>query len=177
MKSTMKLLFVAVAIVVLATFATVADAKKKTADPKHCEVCKKVVGDIISQVKELPKKQRKNKEKIESVIAKFCKDKKKKLNQKEKKVCYYLDPIKREVSTPVSFGAPADRVCKKLEKKNDEICQVKYKIKTKKGQTNYKKMRVKHLKQILADRGVTCNGCTEKSEFVKKCETTEHLDL
>ena len=64
-------------------------------------------------------------------------------------------------------------VCKKLEKKNDEICQVKYKIKTKKGQTNYKKMRVKHLKQILADRGVTCNGCTEKSEFVKKCEKTE----
>ena len=100
-----------------------------------------------------------------------------KLKQKEKKVCYYLQPIKREVSTPVSFGAPADRVCKKLEKKNDEICQVKYKIKTKKGQTNYKKMRVKHLKQILADRGVTCNGCTEKSEFVKKCEKTEHLDL
>ena len=177
MKSTMKLLLVAAAIVVLATFATMADAKKKTADPKHCEVCKKVVGDIISKVKELPKKQRKNKEKIESVIAKHCKDKTKKLHQKEKKVCYYLDPIKREVSTPVSFGAPADRVCKKLEKKNDEICQVKYKIKTKKGQTDYKKMRVKHLKQILADRGVTCNGCTEKSEFVKKCETTEHLDL
>ena len=42
---------------------------------------------------------------------------------------------------------------------------------------NYAKMRVKHLRQILADRGVTCNGCTEKSEFVKKCQSTEHLEM
>ena len=94
-----------------------AEAKKKTADPKHCEVCKKVIGDLIAKVKEMPKKQQKDKNKIEKVIAKYCKDKGKKLNPKEKKVCYYLEPIKREVSTPISFGAPVDRVCKKLEKK------------------------------------------------------------
>jgi uncharacterized membrane protein len=40
---------------------------------------------------------------------------------------------------------------------------------------NYKKMRVKHLKQILRERGVTCRGCTDKREFVKKCQDTEHL--
>jgi hypothetical protein len=36
-------------------------------------------------------------------------------------------------------------------------------------------MRVKHLKQILRERGVSCRGCTDKREFVKKCEATEHL--
>ena len=171
------LCIVAVAIIAFTIMVNVAEAKKKTADPKHCEVCKKVVGDLIAKVKEMPKKQQKDKNKIEKIIAKYCKDKGKKLNPKEKKVCYYLEPIKREVSTPISFGAPVDCVCKKLEKKNDEICQVKYKIKLKKGEMNYAKMRVKHLRQILADRGVACTGCTEKSEFVKKCQNTEHLEM
>ncbi len=31
-----------------------------------------------------------------------------------------------------------------------------------------KKLKVKELKQILADRGIDCNGCTEKDDFVKK---------
>ena len=107
--------FVAVAVVVALLTGSV-DAKKKSEDPKHCEVCKKVIGDIIGKVKELPKKQRKSKEKIEAIVGKHCADKKKKLGVKEKKVCYYIDPIKREVSTPVAMGAPADRVCKKLER-------------------------------------------------------------
>ena len=111
------LCIVAVAIIAFTIMVNVAEAKKKTADPKHCEVCKKVVGDLIAKVKEMPKKQQKDKNKIEKIIAKYCKDKGKKLNPKEKKVCYYLEPIKREVSTPISFGAPVDRVCKKLEKK------------------------------------------------------------
>ena len=38
-------------------------------------------------------------------------------------------------------------------------------------------MRVKHLKQILADRGVACVGCLEKRDFVKKCKETAHMDL
>ena len=46
--------------------------EKKTADPKHCEVCKKVVGDLIAKVKEMPKKQQKDKNKIEKIIAKYC---------------------------------------------------------------------------------------------------------
>ena len=172
------LLTIAIAFAIAAALlAGNVDAKKKSADPKHCEVCKKVIGDILAKVKELPKKQRKSKDKIEAIVAKHCADKNKKLGVKEKKVCYYIDPIKREVSTPVAMGAPVERVCKKLERKSGEICGVKFKIKTKKGATNYKKMRVKHLRQILADRGVTCTGCTEKSEFVRKCKETEHLEL
>jgi len=43
--------------------------------------------------------------------------------------------------------------------------------------TNYNTLKVKELKQILDQRGVKCSGCTEKAEFVKKCQETEHLDI
>ena len=84
-------IFTAFAIIATFLFVHNAEAKKKTQDPKHCEVCKKVVGDIITKVKALPKKQRKNKEEIEAIIGKHCADKGKKLGVKEKKICYYMD--------------------------------------------------------------------------------------
>ena len=65
-------------------------------------------------------------------------------------------------------------------KDNPEICEVKYPIKIEKKEgekTDYNSLRVKQLKTILDQRGVKCSGCTEKPEFVKKCEETEHLDL
>lgn len=45
------------------------------------------------------------------------------------------------------------------------------------GSVDYNAMRVKQLKTLLDQRGVRCSGCTEKSEFVKKCQETENLDL
>merc|ERR1712187_460959 len=150
--------------------------KKKETDPKDCEVCIKVITDIM---KDLDEKKKKDTDHIESVIDKHCNSKKnpKKLSRQEKKVCYYLDPIKRDVAKPISFGMYPDEVCKrKLKKKSTDICGVKFPIKTNKN-TNYKKMRVKHLNQILADRGVACRGCLEKRDFIKKVKETEHLAL
>ena len=43
--------------------------------------------------------------------------------------------------------------------------------------TDYSKMRVKQLKQILAERGVECVGCVEKSEFITKLQDTHHMEL
>ena len=45
------------------------------------------------------------------------------------------------------------------------------------GSVDYNSMRVKQLKTLLDQRGVRCSGCTEKSDYVKKCQETEHLDL
>merc|ERR1712010_219147 len=103
---------------------------------------------------------------------------KKKDNYKKKiKDTTFIETIKRDVSKPISFGMYPEEVCKrKLKKKSSDICGVKFPIKTNKN-TNYKKMRVKHLKQILADRGVSCRGCLEKRDFVKKVKETEHLAL
>lgn len=51
------------------------------------------------------------------------------------------------------------------------------KVEKKAGEkTDYNALRVKQLKEILSNRGVQCTGCTEKPEFVKKCQETEHLD-
>ena len=52
------------------------------------------------------------------------------------------------------------------------------KVEKKEGQSvDYNSMKVKDLKTILNQRGVSCQGCTEKAEFVKKAKETEHLDI
>lgn len=100
--------------------------------------------------------------------------------------CYYFEPIKKLVSRPFSIGMPALKVCQKLRKNNPEICEVKYREycdsdltlfhmhffvtapKIDLNTVNFKKMRVKQLKGILADEGISCDGCTEKEDYVKK---------
>lgn len=107
-------------------------------------------------------------------LGKYCK--RKDLGVKEKKICYYLDPIKRDVAQPFSLGMPAEKVCKRLEKVNPEVCSVRFPMKTEKMDAqDYNKLRVKQLKQILADRGVECKGCAEKKDFVKRAMETEHM--
>jgi hypothetical protein len=55
-----------------------AERKKEWAkDPKHCEVCLKVMTAIHDQWKTMSKKDQKNKEKIETKIEKFCSKKNK----------------------------------------------------------------------------------------------------
>eukprot|EP00566_Odontella_aurita_P037112 CAMPEP_0113529998 /NCGR_PEP_ID=MMETSP0015_2-20120614/2698_1 /TAXON_ID=2838 /ORGANISM="Odontella" /LENGTH=126 /DNA_ID=CAMNT_0000428677 /DNA_START=897 /DNA_END=1277 /DNA_ORIENTATION=+ /assembly_acc=CAM_ASM_000160 len=99
------------------------------------------------------------------------------LGPREKKVCYYIDPIKRDVAQPFSTGMPPDRVCKRINNSNPEICGVKFPIKTEKlEKKDLSKLRVKQLKSILANRGVECKGCIEKEEFIKKVQDTEHLE-
>lgn len=56
-------------------------------------------------------------------------------------------------------------------------CQIRSAIKVDKENMDYSKLRVKQLKGILADRGVDCNGCLEKSDYVARCKATEHLEL
>eukprot|EP00640_Fibrocapsa_japonica_P006222 CAMPEP_0113940234 /NCGR_PEP_ID=MMETSP1339-20121228/6405_1 /TAXON_ID=94617 /ORGANISM="Fibrocapsa japonica" /LENGTH=122 /DNA_ID=CAMNT_0000943989 /DNA_START=261 /DNA_END=629 /DNA_ORIENTATION=- /assembly_acc=CAM_ASM_000762 len=122
----------------------------------------------------MDKADKKNKPKIEAAIDAFCDQKM--LNAKDKKMCYYLDPIKRAVSQPFSTGMPKNKVCQRLTKDNPDICAVKYPMKVEKD-TDYSKLRVKALKQILAERGVECTGCLEKPDYVKRCEETAHMDL
>ena len=163
------------------------DARKAewAKDPKHCEVCLRVMTDLHGQVKALPnKKHRKDKVKIETMVEKYCSKKNKAIGARERKLCYYLLPIKREISTPLSFGADPTGVCKKLERKSAEVCAIKYPIGGAAGAAaggeqepiDYKKMRVKHLKQILTERGVKIKRVwSSKRDFVKACEESEHL--
>ncbi len=122
----------------------------------------------------MPKADQKNKPKIEEALGVYCK--RTDLGPRERKICYYIDPIKRTVAHPFSLGMTPAKVCKRINEANPEICTVKFPVKTEKMEKkDLSKLRVKQLKSILADRGVECTGCLEKDEFIKKVQETEHL--
>lgn len=124
----------------------------------------------------MDKADAKNKPKIEAAMGEYCSNKDNKLTSREKKICYYIDPIKRDVAQPFSLGMPSLKVCKRITKANPEICTVKFPVKTENMEKkDLSKLRVKQLKQILADRGVDYKGLLEKEEFIKKVQETEHL--
>ena len=99
---------------------------------------------------------------------KFCKTAK----GKEKTFCYYVTTIKREFSKPVSMGAPVDRVCKKLEKKDASVCELRYNAKSMKSfikdmaEEKLKKMRVKEIRALLGRFERECKGCADKEDFL-----------
>ena len=135
-------------------------------------MCTKVIDDVRSG---MSKEDQRTKSKIEEALGAYCANEAA-LGPREKKICYYIDPIKRDVSQPFSTGMTSERVCKRINAQNPEICSVKFPIATEKLEPqDLSKLRVKQLKSILADRGVQCVGCVEKEEFIKKVQETEHL--
>ena len=140
-------------------------------DPRECEVCMKVMQDVRDT---MTKAEQKQKPKIEKALGEYCA--RDTLSARERKICYYVDPIKRDVAQPFSLGTPVERLCKRINKQNPEICSVKFPVKTEKlEKKDLSKLRVKQLKSILLDRGVECKGCLEKEDFVKRVQETEHL--
>jgi hypothetical protein len=128
--------------------------------------------DDISEL--LGKDDKRSKPAIESAMGTYCANDA--LSAREKKICYYIDPIKRDVAQPFSLGMSSLKVCQRITKSNPEICTVKFPVQTEKMEVkDLGKLRVKQLKKILADRGVECTGCLEKEEFVKKVQDTSHL--
>lgn len=122
----------------------------------------------------MTKEDSRKKPEIEKAMGAYCK--KDGLSAREKKICYYIDPIKRDVAQPFSLGMPSLKVCQRINKSNPEICTVKFPVKTEKMEPkDLSKLRVKQLKAILSERGVECKGCIEKEEFIKKVQDTEHL--
>ena len=88
-------------------------------------VCMKVMQDVRDT---LDKKDQKDKPKIEKALGDYCaKDTN---SARERKICYYIDPIKRDVAQPFSLGMTVDRLCKRINKSNPEICSVKFPVKT-----------------------------------------------
>ena len=155
-------------VVALAVVAAVASAAK--ADPKECEVCKEVLGGIE---KRLTKEDKKSLQAIEKTISEYCNEEAR--DRTERKVCYFIDPIKRMISQPFKNGAPSDRICKKLKAKSAEICSIRRPIKVDTATVDYTKLRVRELKASWRTDAV--KNCVEKSEFVKRCKETAHLEL
>lgn len=126
-------------------------------------VCRKVLGDVQGSMSKTAIKDKHN---VEEAITKYCKKTKK--DSKEKKLCYFIEPIKREISVPTSNGVPADRICRRLKKKTAEICSIRYAEKIDLASVDLSKLRVRQLRKILSDHGVACNNCIEKADYIRE---------
>lgn len=152
-------------VTILAGFAA---AKLKDGD---CEVCIRVVNDLEKAVKDAGVS---TPDKIETVIEKYCA----KAKLKENRFCYYIGATEdaatklvKEVSKPLSFSVPAEKICEKLKAKDGQICELKYEKELDWANINLKKMKIKELKKILSGWGDSCKGCVEKGDFVNRIET------
>ena len=83
-----------------------------------------------------------------------------------------MDPIKRELSTPLRNGVPVATVCQRLKKKSAEICSLKFSsapaapVKLD-ASTDFSKLKVAQLKAIVAERNIPCASCLDKDDYVE----------
>ncbi|EDW15128.1 mesencephalic astrocyte-derived neurotrophic factor homolog [Drosophila mojavensis] len=135
-----------------------------------CEVCVKTVKRFADTLDDTTKKDYKL---IETAFKKFCKTQK----NKEHRFCYYLGGLEEsatgilnEMSKPLSWSMPAEKVCEKLKKKDAQICDLRYEKQIDLNNVDLKKLKVRDLKKILNDWDESCDGCLEKTDFIKRIE-------
>ncbi|XP_054714866.1 mesencephalic astrocyte-derived neurotrophic factor homolog [Uloborus diversus] len=141
----------------------------------ECEVC---VGVLNKLVQSLNSDEKLAIPKIESKFQELC------LNAKkaENRFCYYVGGLKEsatkivsEMSKPLSWGLPVDKICEKLKKKDEQICDLRYEKTIDLKTVDLKKLKVRDLKKILADWDERCEACVEKSDFIKRIEELKPL--
>ncbi|PIO67289.1 MANF/CDNF-like family protein [Teladorsagia circumcincta] len=133
-------------------------------------LCVKVLKDAMSKV---PEAEKSKPDFIAKTIREHCESSK----LKDHKFCFYIGALPEsatsmmvDVTKPLSWSMPPEKVCEKLKAKDAQICELKYDKPLDWKTIDLKKMRVKELKNILNEWGEVCKGCTEKSEYVKKIE-------
>lgn len=136
----------------------------------ECEVCVKTLDKFAATLSDDVKKDYKL---IESEFKKFCKGTK----NKENRFCYYLGGLEEsatgilgEMSKPLSWSMPSDKICEKLRKKDAQICDLRFDKQIDLNNVDLKKLKVRDLKKILNDWDEVCDGCIEKTDFIKRIE-------
>lgn len=144
---------------------------KKTVDPSECEVCKAVIGQIDAI---LSVEDRKDVEVVEKKMRSWCDNAK----GKDKTMCYYMGVgdaeqgtsggVKRDISSSLTRGINAKRLCNRLKTKDGQMCELKYDKKFDPKSVDFKKIRVKELRKICEDEGIDTKGLVEKEEYIKQ---------
>jgi len=141
----------------------------------ECEVC---VGVLNKLVKSLDASETSSPLKIEEKFRQFCNTAKK----SEERFCYYVGgtedaatKIITEISKPLSWSLPVDKVCEKLKKKDTQICDLRYEKMIDLKTVDLKKLKVRDLKKILSDWDERCEGCLEKTDFIRRIEELKPL--
>ncbi|XP_025424437.1 mesencephalic astrocyte-derived neurotrophic factor homolog [Sipha flava] len=116
---------------------------------------------------------------IEEKFRKYCRSSR---IDKEKRLCYYLGGVEdsatgilSEMSKPLSWSMPALKVCERLKKMDAQICDIKFDKEIDWKTVNLKKLKVKDLKKILDNWGENCDGCLEKTDFIKRVEELKSI--
>nr|SVE74484.1 EOG090X0F26 [Daphnia barbata] len=153
--------------IVLAVFAILESSALKSSD---CEVCFAVVEKFSAG---LTANEKKDFKLIEEKFKTFCKTAK----GKDHRFCYYLGGLDEsatgilsEMAKPLSWSTPVDKVCEKLKKKDNQICDLRYEKSIDVKTVDLKKLKVRDLKKILSDWDETCEDCIEKGDFIKRIE-------
>jgi len=157
--------------VLLLSLLSFAELKKLTeTTQENCEVCVSFVSKFISTLDDATKSKPAA---IEKAFRKTCKTAKKADNR----LCYYVGGTEDaatgmlgELSKPISIHMPAEKVCMKLYRKDEQICDLRYEKQMDLSTVDLKKLKVKDLKKILTEWEEDCKGCTEKADFVARIE-------
>ena len=128
-------------------------------------------------------------ESLEALYRKTCKGF---THPREKRFCWYIGAaadsatnILREISRPMNMGVPNENICsRRLKPKDAAICALRYvgssvvedipdtpkvKVPVKKIDWNaVPKMKIKQIRQLLSSFGADCDGCVEKSDYIRK---------
>ncbi|KAL7407318.1 hypothetical protein ABVT39_006809 [Epinephelus coioides] len=135
----------------------------------ECEVCMTFLGKFYQSLQD--NNVNFNSGDIEKFLIKTCKDAK----SKENRFCYYIGATSdaatkmiNEVTKPLSYHVPVEKICEKLKKKDSQICELKYDKQLDLTTVDLKKLKVKDLKKILEEWGESCKGCAEKTDFIRK---------
>jgi len=117
---------------------------------------------------------------IEEKFKEMCLEAKK----AEHRFCYYIGGLEEsatkilgDMSKPLSWGLPADKVCEKLVKKDPTVCDLRYEKTIDLKTVDLKKLRVRDLKKILSDWDERCDGCIEKAEFIRRIDELKPLHM
>mmetsp|Transcript_62712 Transcript_62712/g.141627 ORF Transcript_62712/g.141627 Transcript_62712/m.141627 type:complete len:174 (+) Transcript_62712:143-664(+) len=95
------------------------------ASSDECDVCATVLEGIkglaLVDVKNKPKDLREAA--AIDAIGVFC-DQQMHLETSQRKMCYYLDPLKQTAARSLLMNMPTNRICRKLDKENPDICKL-----------------------------------------------------
>merc|ERR1711907_876409 len=107
-------------------------------------------------------------EAVEKVMRKWCDTSK----GKDKTMCYYMGVgdaeqgtsggVKRDISSSLTRGINAKRLCNRLKTKDAQMRELKYEKKIDVKNTDLKKLRVKELRKICEDENIDTKGLMEK---------------
>jgi len=145
----------------------ISSISSKALKPGECEVCRKCIGEFRTAVNGMKKEVD-----IENKIRQICNAYK---DQNERRFCYYIGgtddaatSMLREISTPLKNHIPDDKICERLNNKDDHICTVRYRTEEKPdySKMDFSKLSVRELKNILGEWEEKCEGCTEKADYV-----------